>query len=59
MDPEEGHHSCHDTAVILGDVNLVACSGQASDVEGPGVNVFTIDPALGGSKQDPKWLYTR
>jgi hypothetical protein len=57
MDPEEGHHSCHDTAVIQGATNLVACSGQASDIEGPGVNVFTTDPALGGSMTDPKWLY--
>ena len=53
---EEEHHSCHDTAVILGDVNLVACSGTAGGTN-TGVNVFTIDPELGGSKTDPKWLY--
>jgi hypothetical protein len=53
-DPEE-HHSCHDTAVFTGDVNLVACSG--SDPAGDGVNVFTTDPAQGGSLVDPKWLY--
>jgi hypothetical protein len=56
-DPEEEHHPCHDTSVILGSTNLVACAGSASDTAGPGVNVFTIDPALGGSKEDPKWLY--
>ena len=56
MDPDD-HHSCHDTAAILGSVNLVACSG--ADVSGNGVNVFTIDPAQGGSKEDPKWLYLK
>jgi hypothetical protein len=53
-DPEE-HHSCHDTAVFTGDVNLVACAG--ADPAGDGVNVFTTDPAQGGSLVDPKWLY--
>jgi hypothetical protein len=59
-DPEEGlehAHPCHDTGVILGDVNLVACAGSASEAEGPGVNVFSVDPADGGSKEDPEWLY--
>jgi hypothetical protein len=53
-DPDE-HHSCHDTAVFTGDVNLVACAG--SDPAADGVNVFTTDPAQGGSLVDPKWLY--
>jgi hypothetical protein len=53
--PPEEHHSCHDTAVFTGDVNLVACAG--SDPAGDGVNVFTTDPAQGGSLVDPKWLY--
>jgi hypothetical protein len=53
--PPEEHHSCHDTAVILGDTNLVGCAG--SDPAGDGVNVFTTDPAQGGSLVDPKWLY--
>jgi hypothetical protein len=53
--PPEEHHSCHDTAVFTGDVNLVACAG--SDPAGDGVNVFTTDPAQGGSFVDPKWLY--
>jgi hypothetical protein len=56
MDPDD-HHSCHDTAAILGNVNLVACAG--ADASGNGVNVFTIDPAQGGSKEDPKWLYLK
>ena len=50
-------HPCHDTAVILGDANLVACSGSGSATEGPGVNVFSVDPADGGSLEDPVWLY--
>jgi hypothetical protein len=53
--PPEEHHSCHDTAVFTADVNLVACAG--SDPAGDGVNVFTTDPAQGGSLVDPKWLY--
>jgi hypothetical protein len=57
-DPDEAiehRHSCHDTAVILGDANLVACTGSGGP--GNGGSVFTMDPALGGSKEDPKWLY--
>jgi hypothetical protein len=57
-DPDEDithAHSCHDTSVILGDTNLVACTGSGGP--GNGGSVFTIDPALGGSKEDPKWLY--
>jgi hypothetical protein len=56
----EMHHPCHDTAVILGDVNLVACAGSGAvgtGAEGPGAAVFTIDPAEGGSKDNPKFLY--
>jgi LVIVD repeat len=53
---EDEHHSCHDTAVILGDANLVACAGTAGMLN-TGVNVFSIDPADGGSKEDPVWLY--
>jgi hypothetical protein len=51
--PPEEHHSCHDTAAFTGDVNLVACAGS----DPAGVNVFTTDPAQGGSLVDPKWLY--
>jgi hypothetical protein len=61
-DPTENvemHHPCHDTAVILGDVNLVSCagSGNSGNVEGPGAAVYTIDPADGASKEEPKFLY--
>ena len=61
-DPNEDptmHHPCHDTGVILGDANLVACAGSGSvgNVEGPGIAVFSIDPADGASKDNPKFLY--
>jgi hypothetical protein len=55
--PLEEHHPCHDTGVILGETNLVACAGSGSATEGNGVNVFSMDPADGGSKEDPAWLY--
>ncbi len=43
--------SCHDTGVILGDVNLAACAG------GNGFTVWSLDPARGGSLTDPALLY--
>ena len=49
--PPDDHHPCHDTSVILGDANLVGCAGQ------PGAAIYTMDPAKGGSKADPKFLY--
>jgi hypothetical protein len=52
-DPPETLHPCHDTGVILGDVNLVGCAG------GSGPTVWTIDPDEGGSKEDPEFLYHR
>ena len=55
-DPDEAiehAHSCHDTSVILGERHRVGGAGGP----GNGASVFTIDPALGGSKEDPKWLY--
>jgi LVIVD repeat len=55
--PAAEHHPCHDTGVIQGDAQLVACAGSGSASEGNGVNVFTTDPALGGSIEDPLWLY--
>jgi hypothetical protein len=51
-DPED-LHPCHDTGVILGDVNMVACAG------GSGPTAWTIDPDEGGSKEDPEFLYHR
>ena len=41
MPPGTDHHPCHDTSIILADVNLVACAGGGSDVEGSGVTVHT------------------
>jgi hypothetical protein len=56
-DPPENLHSCHDTSVILGDANLVACAGQTSATGGNGITVFSMDPADGGSKEDPMFMY--
>ena len=51
-DPDD-LHPCHDTGVILGDVNRVACAG------GSGPTVWSIDRADGGSKEDPELLFHR
>jgi hypothetical protein len=45
--------SCHDTGVILGDVQLAGCAG------GNGFTVWSLDPADGGSLEDPALLYSR
>ena len=50
-EPVADHHACHDTAVILGDAQLVACSGGNSQ------SIWTIDPAMGGSKADPLFMH--
>ena len=44
--------SCHDTGVILGDALKAACAG------GNGFSVFSMDPADGGSLEQPKFLYS-
>jgi hypothetical protein len=46
---------CHDSGVILGDVNLMACAS------GPAANVYDIGENMhpGGSLTDPVLLYTR
>ena len=44
-------HPCHDTGVILGRVNKVACAG------GSGPTVWSVDSDDGGSKEDPALLY--
>src|SRR5918997_1428183 len=49
-DPEE-LHPCHDTGVILGSVDLVACAG------GSGPTVWSTKRRDGGSKEDPALLY--
>jgi LVIVD repeat len=50
--PLEGGHAAHDNGVILGDVNkLAVASGHMS-------NVFSIGGPNGGTKEDPKPLFT-
>jgi hypothetical protein len=52
--PLEGEHACHDSGVILGDVNLMACaSGSKANVFDIGDNVHP-----GGSLTRPSFLYT-
>ena len=51
MEPIEERHSCHDTGVILGDAMKMACAG------GDSVSIFTIDPAEGGSLDNPKFMH--
>jgi hypothetical protein len=50
---EPAGRSCHDSGVILGDVNLAACAG------GNGFTVWSLDAADGGSLEDPMQLYSR
>jgi len=54
---EPSGRSCHDTGVILGEVNLVACAG------GNGFTVWSFDPSIAppgvGSLEDPVQLYSR
>jgi hypothetical protein len=52
-EPEDPDRSCHDTGVILGDVNLAACAG------GDGFSVWSLDPADGGSLDEPALLYSQ
>jgi hypothetical protein len=42
---------CHDTSVFLGDVMLAACAG------GPGMTVWSLGGARGGTLEDPEFLY--
>jgi hypothetical protein len=44
---EPGGRPCHDTGVILGDALLASCAG------GDGFTVWSLDPADGGSLEDP------
>jgi len=53
-EPLEGEHAAHDSAVILGDVNMLAvASGHMSNVFDIGENQWP-----GGSPEDPSFLYT-
>jgi hypothetical protein len=49
---DDPDRSCHDTGVILGDVKLAACAG------GDGFTVWSLDPADGGSLDDPQVLHS-
>ncbi len=50
---EPAGRSCHDSGVILGDAQLAACAG------GNGFTTWSLDPADGGSLEDPAQLYSR
>jgi hypothetical protein len=51
--PLEGEHACHDSGVILGDANLMACaSGHMANVFDIGENEFE-----GGSIDRPRFMY--
>jgi hypothetical protein len=50
--PEVPDRPCHDTGVILGEVNLAACAG------GDGFTVWSMDPSDGGSLEEPALLYS-
>ena len=51
--PLEGQHACHDSGVILGDVNKMACAS------GHMTNVFDIgeNDTPGGSIERPVFLF--
>ena len=44
-------HTCHDIGVILGDAMRLACAG------GGGARIFSLDPADGGSLEDPVLMH--
>jgi hypothetical protein len=44
-------HTCHDIGVILGDAMRLACAG------GGGARIFSLDPADGGSLEDPMLMH--
>jgi hypothetical protein len=50
--PDVPDRSCHDTGVILGDALKVACAGS------DGFTVWSLDPADGGSLEDPAVQYS-
>jgi hypothetical protein len=47
----DDRHACHDTGVILGDALKMACAG------GNATSIFTLDPAEGGSLDNPKFMH--
>jgi hypothetical protein len=50
-EPPAERHACHDTGVILGDALKMACAG------GDAISIFTLDPAEGGSLDDPMFMH--
>jgi len=54
QEPLRGQNGCHDSGVILGDVNMMVCAS------GSQANVFDIgdNDWEGGSLDDPEFLYT-
>jgi hypothetical protein len=52
---EPAGRSCHDSGVILGDAMLAACAGSGPG--GPGLTVWSLGGASGGSLTDPAELY--
>ena len=52
---EPAGRSCHDSGVILGDALLAACAGTGP--AGPGLTVWSLGGASGGSLTDPAELW--
>ena len=52
---EPAGRSCHDSSAILGDALLAACAGTGPG--GPGLTVWSLGGASGGSLIDPAELY--
>jgi hypothetical protein len=52
-DMDDHGRMCHDTGVILGDAMKAACAGHE------GYTLWSLDPADGGSLEDPAFLYSR
>ena len=53
VETDSPDRACHETGVILGDALRAACDG------GNGVTVFSMDPADGGSLEQPVVQYSR
>ncbi len=51
--PPNPERACHDGGVVLGTAMLLTCAG------GDGFSVWTLDPAQGGSLENPKLLYSQ
>jgi hypothetical protein len=51
-EPLVGAGACHDSGVILGDVNMLTCASHAE------ANVYSIGDPGGGTPEDPEFLYT-